>query len=187
MVPLELHRIPKIEKMADREPILLLANPPVIGFWDGGGNSNKRVNKKKCYANITDVLPTRVQCLKELMEGHWGGDFECKKKKTFYAVRKWLLCPLLKFKSFLGQCPSEVNNIIGKEPEDLFLIGLLLYLKKIRMHWTMAGKDNATRCCCHCVTPPGLPVFFPPNGTQSRFSGHHFNVFLFSLCLCNFS
>ena len=74
--------------MADREPILLLANPPVIGFWDGGGrNSNKRVNKKKSYANNTDVLPTRVQCLKELMEGHRGGDFECK-KKTFYAVRK---------------------------------------------------------------------------------------------------
>lgn len=98
-----------------------------------GGEIAKRVNNtKKCYVNITDVLPTRVQCLKELMEGHWGGDLSVKIRFTqcengyivlFYSIQNL----------FMGQCPSEVNNIIERENRKMsFFDSFLLHLEENR-------------------------------------------------------
>lgn len=110
------------------------------GFWDGGGERMKKKKerkKRKCYANITDAFP-KAEC--NVLRNWWkaiGAGTCITTTETLYAVRKWLLCPLLpcvpsihSHKSF-GKANVLVRSVTSlQEPEDLFW-----WLVKIKSEW----------------------------------------------------
>lgn len=134
----------------------LMANPPVIGRiarQDSGMvvvGREWKTRKKEKRENVTQISRMRFQKPSAMSYGidgrPSGRGLVTTTTETLYAVRKWLLCPLLpcvpsihSHKSF-GKANVLVRSVTSlQEPEDLFW---WLVKNKIRMNSFGMGSNN---------------------------------------------